>query len=1335
MDNQNYSEQKIESRFNANDYQLIEKVGEGGFGQVYKALQLNTQQFVAIKLLTLNPEYDIEKRRRYIERFERETLLGSHLQHPNIVRLLDKGQCDSGLIYAVFEYIEGQSLKERLMGSGALMPLDAAEIMAQVLDALAHAHKQGVIHRDIKPANIMLTKMGAKTHAKILDFGIGTLVHEVRQLDFKSITLTQESLGTPSYSAPEQLRGEPPTPKTDLYVWGLVFIECLTGRPAISGSNLASIFHKQLNSSNVPLPAAIAGHPVAELLRRVLHKKTSERAVSATEVYKEFIKLNLSTLVGDLTSSPAKLELTNSTVSMDAYDDRTLINDSSTLYTSLTERKQITVLCLSINVKSVTQEKIDLEVIDALHRDQKSHSIDIAIRYGAFHVGTLGDTLLFYFGYPNVSDNDPRLCARTALEIISSLNKSNSLRKDSQGILAEAHIGLHTGIITTYEDTIPEGDTPNIAMELTRIALANQILCSDASRKVLESYIEFEPSEVRAMGVNNKDTPLYLLTGERQVEAFGFLRANRQHHGFIGRENELAELAELLDIENSRGKGTGKNKFAHVFGEAGIGKSRLVFELRNQVQVVNHYVAQCLPEYKHSALFPVLNVIKYKYSLDTLSKSSGVELLREIVRSIEKVDETQGVPLLCAWLDLPLPDDLVSVQQAPEIQKKILFDVISDLLLYQNEDELSRNNLYIFEDLHWADPSSIEFIAYFVSLSTFHEAQHVFISTSRQALPVMLQSIASVSIEVPKLSKDKMTNFIETMFENQKMEQNVLDIVIKRTDGIPLFIEELVNMLKHKGLVHRLNGIISFTSPEKLNEVPSSLRDSLQQKLDDLTYAKDLAQLASAIGREFDYKLLAASSNLNEEQLQLSINELLSAELIYIQRKVDSDIYIFKHALVRDAAYESMLPSYTKQIHLQIAETLENFSESTRDQNPSILAMHWGAADKFDRAVDYGIHAAGNALQRSIAKDAIYEGRRVESWIEQLESGEQHDPKQEIYKILTSAYMESDGWASEKVLEYADKSKKLLQTSEHVDDLIPALWWEILNGVVGGSNEGLAEACAGLRSLRGKVSDINKSAIDCALGFNAFAQGKNNSCLETISLLEASIASYAKNAIEDNSHQQVFGFDIKVFSSSLLGRAYGFADDRKRAEQCVTGALEYARITENVPSVGIALMYCAELFQQYQDRERVRFYSGELMSLANKYDQPIYESYGQMLFDWAEDDFQFEKSSYDSLFLESSMFSLGQYQSYYAETRARAGDYAEAINKINFCIKLDQSAGHGFFLPHLCYLKANYMLQLGEDENEINLLLESASRLAEKQQSWFFIEEIKKLKTESALVL
>ncbi|HEX8705105.1 MAG TPA: serine/threonine-protein kinase, partial [Myxococcaceae bacterium] len=216
-------------------YEFQEELGQGGFGTVYKALQIATGQSVAIKVLRLpegKPQESSEKR---IVRFQREMQICAQMHHPNIVRLMDSGQADGGIVYSIFEFVPGKSLAELLAEEGRLEPSEVRHLMVQALDALACAHAAGVVHRDFKPANIMIIPTGARRNALVLDFGIGAITHEGQHDDGARLTHTNESIGTPSYAAPEQLRGLAPMPRSDLYSWGLVFLECLTGQRVIQG--------------------------------------------------------------------------------------------------------------------------------------------------------------------------------------------------------------------------------------------------------------------------------------------------------------------------------------------------------------------------------------------------------------------------------------------------------------------------------------------------------------------------------------------------------------------------------------------------------------------------------------------------------------------------------------------------------------------------------------------------------------------------------------------------------------------------------------------------------------------------------------------------------------------------------------------------------------------------------------------------------------------------------------------------------------------------------------------------------------------------------------------
>jgi len=924
------------TKFKSKLYILTNKIGEGGFCDVYKAINKKTEQFVAIKMLSLPPELSIEKRQRYIQRFNRETLLCSKLQHPNIVRLLDKGEYQRG-VFAVFEFIEGKSLKEQLFCLGVLAPIEAAELMAQVLDALAHAHGLGIVHRDIKPANIMLTKVGAKTHVKILDFGISALTHELQNQDYRSITLPQEALGTPSYCAPEQLRGEPPTPKSDIYVWGLVFIECLTGVPTVCGSSLAAIFQKQLSPLDIPLPCAIAGHPVAAILRKVLTKNLSERESSSLVLYHAFTNINFSTLVGPINRKTTNL---NKNQRPDIKCDETLITNNAFLNTSLTERKQITVMCVTLETGSVVKSTpgyenyFEQENIQTLHQEQKTRCINMAMRYGASHVGTLGDTLLFYFGYPIVSDHDCRLSAQTALELISYLKQFNSLLQNANRCFCKAHIGLHSGVVTLNGNIMPEGDTANIAMALAREAAKNQILCSESTHKILQNHFEFIPQISLHPRVQTQQTIVYALSGRRMLKPIITLPLNRPLRQFIGREQELTILHSLLNKNESQ-------QYLHIYGEAGIGKSRLMFEFKQQTPKLRHIETQCLPEFENQSLYPILELLKSKYSLHLLSETQAIQRLQTLLTQQSNIDPLIAISILSSYLGYSLTGVLYPTTPWCANVKGVLFESLSYLFCLSENNKPTNRLLFIIEDLHWADQTTIEFLKTLLTNPLFGKAKNVLVSTSRQTHLILSSEQKNQQRELKRLNPLQSQLFISQLFNQQNVTKELLDLIIERTDGIPLFLVKLVDMLKYKKQISSVKGEISLVIAQHMIEVPEGLRDTLQQKLDCLTHAKRFTQLASVMGREFDLDLLKQNFSHDDDQWQLLLDELLQAELIYIQQNDDGKHYLFKNAMLREIAYGSMPKSVKREAHKLISNSLERRKNKSASELSRSLFEQW----------------------------------------------------------------------------------------------------------------------------------------------------------------------------------------------------------------------------------------------------------------------------------------------------------------------------------------------------------------------------------------------------------
>jgi DNA-binding response OmpR family regulator len=261
-------------------YEVLEVIGEGGFARVYKARQVSTDQEVAIKVLRPEVLGEASGRTGEAERFKQEMQLIGRLRHPNIVKLIDCGLLGDGQLFTVLEFVDGRSLKEVLQAEGSLTPNEAMRLMSQVLDALSCAHVRGVVHRDLKPQNIMVDSGAARRHALVLDFGIASLASESEPSPEEDDDLIR---GSPPYIAPELLRDGAATVQSDVYAWGLIFLECLTGQAAMQGASVEAIVLRHLDSRPVAIPAEIDPR-LREILTKAMAKSCAERYPSVVDV-------------------------------------------------------------------------------------------------------------------------------------------------------------------------------------------------------------------------------------------------------------------------------------------------------------------------------------------------------------------------------------------------------------------------------------------------------------------------------------------------------------------------------------------------------------------------------------------------------------------------------------------------------------------------------------------------------------------------------------------------------------------------------------------------------------------------------------------------------------------------------------------------------------------------------------------------------------------------------------------------------------------------------------------------------------------------------------------
>lgn len=482
-------------------YRLIELIGEGGFGRVYKAVQLRTEQLVAIKLLKDSKHSS----QHQIDRFERETQLCAQISHPNIVKLLDKGHTEDGDLFAAFEYIEGETLKNRIIRKGVLSGVETGLLMAQVLDALSCAHEQGIVHRDLKPQNLMVGETSASMHIKVLDFGVGAFTEDFRTDDYKSLTITKETLGTPTYSAPEQLWGEPPTVKSDLYAWGLIVLECLTGTPVMGGNSLAEVFEKQINAEDVVIPDNILEHPLGDLLKRVLEKKTEKRVGSATRLYQECLEIDFNTLVVQAVAP----------VSYEAIDDTTMDNDLAVVLGKI-HQQQITVFCLQLDLHIPEDSLLENEKLMSIQKDQLNRCISIVQSNGGYLANSFGNKLTFYFGYPKQNETHTQVAGQVALELMHHIQEQHKVLQKLYSFTLDTRMSIHTGEVLVKQNHEPEGLVLGVALNLLNQAKSNSILVSDASKQRIHSLANFEDSgSYTFSGIRNPIQVFSLVEGDK----------------------------------------------------------------------------------------------------------------------------------------------------------------------------------------------------------------------------------------------------------------------------------------------------------------------------------------------------------------------------------------------------------------------------------------------------------------------------------------------------------------------------------------------------------------------------------------------------------------------------------------------------------------------------------------------------------------------------------------------------------------------------------------------------------------------------------------------------
>ena len=618
------------------------------------------------------------------------------------------------------------------------------------------------------------------------------------------------------------------------------------------------------------------------------------------------------------------------------------------------ERRQLTVLFCDLVGSTTLSAQLDPEDYRAIVRQYQQTCTEVIQRYEGYLAQYLGDGLLVYFGYPIAHEDDARRAVRTGLEIVEAL-KGQARQQPLQ-----ARIGVHTGLVVVGEigsndkrELLALGETPNIAARIQGLAEPNTVMISAATQRLIAELFESQPFGSHLVKGIEAPITVYHVQSERQSPSPLARRSTLTP--LVGRDQEVGLLFDRWEQAKD-----GHGQVVLLSGEPGIGKSRLAYTLKQHVANDGYLLieSRCSPYHQHSALYPLIEFLQRV--LFPMRQETDQEKVGKLEHALALYGMQETVPLFTALLSLPTPSLYPPLNLTPQQQKERTLQAAVQWLVAQAERQAT---VSVWEDLHWADPSSLEFLTLLVEQIPTTKLLLVVTFRPEFTPPWKLRSHIS-HLVINRLGRKQVATMIEQVSGQEVLSAEVLQQIVTKADGVPLFVEELT-----KSVFETVTAI--GAAPLQVLTIPATLQEALLARLDRLSTARQIAQIGATLGREFSYELLHAVARMNETNLQAALVKLVEAEILY-QRGIGQQArYFFKHALIQDTAYQSLLKSTRQHYHQQIARVLEERFPETKTNQPELLAHHYTEAVLIEQAIPYWQQAGERATQRSANVEAL----------------------------------------------------------------------------------------------------------------------------------------------------------------------------------------------------------------------------------------------------------------------------------------------------------------------------------------------------------------------------
>jgi class 3 adenylate cyclase/predicted ATPase len=871
------------------------------------------------------------------------------------------------------------------------------------------------------------------------------------------------------------------------------------------------------------------------------------------------------------------------------------------------ERRQVTVLFSDLVGSLAISSQLDPEELHELIRAYRRACAGVVERFNGYVAQYLGDGMLAYFGFPAAHEDDAERAVRAGLGIVEAVERLMPTRRR---VPLAVRVGIATGLVVAPtgvaagEDSIVIGETPNIAARLQDLAPPNAVVIGPQTQRLLSDRVVCE--DLGSHVLKGAARPVHVWRVVRLDEALSRFEAVHRLGltPLVGRDEEIDLMCRRWAQAMA-----GHGHVVLLSGEAGIGKSRIAETLRDRVaDSAAVWRLQCSPHYVNSALHPIVRRLERVLEFDREDRAERrlerIEaLLERAEQPVEKV-----APLLAALLSVPTGDRYPPLQVSPQRQREDTLAALQALLL-----GLATRTpvLLIIEDAHWIDPTSQELLDLMVERVSGVRA--LVVVTLRPGCWPIWAGWSHVTVcVVNRLGRDETAEMVGLLAGGKALPEPVREAIVARTDGVPLFIEEVTKAVLESGALEERGDRYALPGPLPPRLVPATLHDSLMARLDQAAPVKEVAQVGSVMGRQFSYELLAAVADLPEEDLQAALDHLVRSELASRHGTPPHATYTFKHALVQEAAYESLLFARRQALHARVLDILEATRPDVVNSSPELLAHHATAAGLHEKAVHYRHLAGMRASERSANAEAI---AHLTSGLELLgevrDSPERRQQGLALRITLGPVLINARGPRTREVAENYAKARELCAQQPESALHFAAFWgsWRFSENFR--TKRDLAYSLSAVAERLGDPG-LRLQAHHC-LWATLFHLGQHEACCEHVAK-----ALYLYGLGDYQAHSASYaGHDPKVCALGEKALALWLLGFPERALEAIREAMTWARTLVHAGSVAHGMDIRLMVHRYRRDVDVVRRDAEEMMAFGEEHDLPVQRAKGMVFLGWA----------------------------------------------------------------------------------------------------------------------